>query len=163
MGQSHSLSVQIEIEAPPETVRSVVLDFQRYKEFHQVFTIQCLDPEMQPEDLQAGDKLDVDIKGYSFKFRFQPTLVENSPSTFQWYGSAPFLFSGKHQFFFSPSQETPGGTTLIQREEFNGLLAHQIEPSWAFGKQTRDNFQTFNQDVKAEAERVAGVVIPSTS
>ncbi|RYP26548.1 hypothetical protein DL768_011688 [Monosporascus sp. mg162] len=147
MGQSQSLSTQIEIAATPETF----LDFQRYKEWHQTFSITSLDPGKQPMDLKPGDRLEVDIKGFSFK----STVVENSPECFQWLGSVPVLFHGAHQFHFSHSQETPGGTTLVQKEDFTGLLAFMMRPGWRMEKQSRENFNALNRDLKAAAEKVA--------
>ncbi|KAI1385653.1 uncharacterized protein F4822DRAFT_413813 [Hypoxylon trugodes] len=149
------LSAQTEIAAPPEVVRSVFLDFQQHKEFHHIFTIKSLDPSIQPVNLKPGDKLDVDIKGYPFKFQFQPTIIENSPGTFQWLGSVPLLLGGKHEFYFSQSQETPGGTTLIQKEDFTGLLAFLTGPKWSFGKTSIHNFETLNKDLKTAAEAAA--------
>ncbi|KAI0008852.1 hypothetical protein F4779DRAFT_585534 [Xylariaceae sp. FL0662B] len=155
MGQSRSLSIETEISAPPETVRSVFLDFRRHKEWHHIFTIKCLDPTIEPVNLKLGDKLDIDIKGYSFKFQFQPTIVENSPTSFQWLGGVPVLFYGKHQFYFSHSQDTPGGTTLIQREDFSGPLAFLAGPTWSIGKTSRQNFETLSRDLKMAAEAAA--------
>lgn len=78
MGQVQSLSTQTEVAASPETVRSVFLDFQRHKEWHHVYTIKCVDPTIQPANLKPGDKLDVDIKGFPFKFQFQPKIIVSS-------------------------------------------------------------------------------------
>ncbi|KAK8071199.1 hypothetical protein PG997_011402 [Apiospora hydei] len=148
MGQSQSVSTQTEVAAPPETF----LNFQQHKEWHGIFEIKCLDPNIQRANLKPGDKLDVNIKGYPLKFQFQPTVLYNSPDTFQWLGSVPVLFWGKHQFYFTPSQDTPGGTTLIQREDFGGLLAFVVGPTWSFGQKSFQNFKTLNRDLKIAAE-----------
>ena len=65
------------------------------------------------------------------------------------------LFTGKHEFFFTPSTKTPGGTTAVQTENFTGLLAFLMAPGWSFRRQTLDNWNAFFADLKKEAESPA--------
>jgi hypothetical protein len=58
--------------------RKQLLDFHRHKQWHQIYTIKSLDPSIEPAHLKPGHKLDVDIKGYPFKFQFQPTIAVSS-------------------------------------------------------------------------------------
>ncbi|KAF2094254.1 hypothetical protein NA57DRAFT_60886 [Rhizodiscina lignyota] len=67
MGQSQSIVTQIEIAASPKTVRAVFLDFQRYKEWHQDWTFESLNPNVQPADLMPEDRLKIDLKGTTIK------------------------------------------------------------------------------------------------
>ncbi|CAH0047555.1 unnamed protein product [Clonostachys solani] len=131
MGQTCSLYSQIEINASPEIVRSVLLDFERHKNWHATYVFKCLDPKIKPIDLKPGDKLDMEIRGYTlmgcpYPFRFQPTL-----------------------------RETPGGTTFIQSEEFTGLFAFLVGQIWAFGRQSLGHFRVLSQDLKTAAEQQA--------
>lgn len=70
----------------------------------------------------------------------------------QWRGSVSVLFSGTHYFWFSPSEETPGGTTLVQGEDVGGLLAFLLGPTWIFGRKALENFEALNRDLKLVAE-----------
>jgi hypothetical protein len=65
------------------------------------------------------------------------------------------MLLGTHQFHFSPSQKTPGGTTLVQQEDFTGPLAVLFRPGWSMGTQTQGNFEAFNRDLKAAVEKAA--------
>jgi len=141
---------QIEIAASPETVRSVFLDWQRYKEWHQAWTFTTHDSTKQPADLKPGDGIKVDLKGTIIN----PVIVENSPNSFQWRGSLYGFFVGVHQFHFTPSETAPGNTTLVQKEDFGGPLSFLVRPGWSLAKQTQANFEVFNKDLKAAAEKM---------
>lgn len=67
------------------------------------------------------------------------------------------LLIGTHQFHFTPSKETPGGTLLIQKEDFTGLLAMLFKPGSSSATKTQGNFDGLNRDIKAEAEKAAKV------
>lgn len=74
---------------------------------------------------------------------------------FQWEGRLPLVFSGAHRFEFRPSTTTPGGTTLIQGENFRGLLAFLMKEGWSTTTQTKANFTGFNEKIKARAESMS--------
>jgi hypothetical protein len=79
MGQNQSIFTQIEIAAPPETVRSVVcrylaqsiyktnkwefLDFNRYPEWHRAWSFSTGDLGKEATDLQPGDRFKMNRKG----------------------------------------------------------------------------------------------------
>ncbi|KAI1618933.1 hypothetical protein EDD36DRAFT_45546 [Exophiala viscosa] len=149
MGQSQSLSTQVEIQASPDTVRSVFMDFSRYNQWTN-WSIVPTDSGKQPADLKPNDYLKVDIGG---GMAFQPLVVENTSDTFQWLGSLPVLFSGKHEFHFSPSNEHPGGTRVVQLENFTGLLAFLMSPGWSMRQSTLDKWDAFFVDLKKEVEK----------
>ncbi len=81
-------------------------------------------------------------------------LQENTPAVFSWRGSFYGLFIGVHQFHFKPSEKIPGGTTLVQKEDFSGILAFLVNENMSSGKKTRANFEALNKDLKAKAESV---------
>ncbi|KAI5460084.1 hypothetical protein BGZ63DRAFT_455619 [Mariannaea sp. PMI_226] len=148
---SNTLTTEIEIAASPETVRSVFLDFQRYKDWHQTSAIVPSVSDKQAVNLAPGDRIKVDLKGTVI----HPTVVENSPNSFQWRGNLYGLLVGTHQFHFTPSQKTQGATTLVHKEDFSGLLALLFSPGSGMTNQTAGNFESFNKDIKVAAERVA--------
>jgi hypothetical protein len=52
-----------------------------------------------------------------------------------------------------PSQVTPSCTTLVQTEEFGGLFGSLV-PVFVSTVQLKTNFEAFNEELKAEAEKV---------
>lgn len=80
-------------------------------------------------------------------------VQENSPQAFKWLGSLYGFFDGQHEFHFTPSKTTPGGTTLLQKEDFTGMLTYFVREGSQGGIQTKTNFGAFNEEVKKEAER----------
>ncbi|KAL0941720.1 activator of hsp90 atpase 1 family protein [Colletotrichum truncatum] len=151
MGVTHSVATEVEIEASPAIVRSVFLDWNRYKEWTQVWTISPKVEGTKPSELKVGDNITANLKGVAFN----PVILENSTELFKWNGVVPLLFSGAHSFYFRPSNKTPGGTTMTQLEDFSGFLAFLMKPFWGFEKQTLTNWKQFDQDIKKESERLA--------
>ncbi|KAF2786101.1 hypothetical protein K505DRAFT_260652 [Melanomma pulvis-pyrius CBS 109.77] len=146
MGQPPS--AEIEIEASPETVRSILLDFQRHNEWNQHWTLTALDSSKQPANLKPGDKIKIVTKGMVL----HPVVVENSASSFGWRASFGGIVSGTHMFHFTPSQRNPGGTTLTQKEDFGGLLSFLVGALFSPAKLQID-FEANNKDLKAVAEK----------
>ncbi|CAH0051128.1 unnamed protein product, partial [Clonostachys solani] len=138
MGRPITVSSQIEIKASPASVRSVFLDFPRYKYWQQGWEITPNRPNETKFNLSIGSRLRVNIHG------------ENSAECFSWEATLPG-FSGKRNFYFSPSKVNPGATTFIQEEHFTGALTHM------FGAWTKKNPQMvfwdlFNAALKKEVE-----------
>ena len=148
MGQTQSLSTEIEIQASPATVRSVFLDFPQYKQWS-TWTIEPIGTDKKPSELNTEDRVKVDMKGTVFR----PLMMENSTDTFAWEGSLYGLLVGKHEFHFSPSKKNPGGTTMIQIENFRGLLAFMFAPGWSGRESTLKNWNEFFADLKKEVEK----------
>jgi hypothetical protein len=46
-----------------------------------------------------------------------------------------------------------GNTTLVQKEDFGGLLAFLVSPGWSMAKQTQANFEDFNVRIKEAVEK----------
>lgn len=94
MGQSQSISADVEIAAPPATVRSVVClqycvsladvaehaqfsDFSRFNQWSQ-WTFEPVDAGKSMSDLKAGDRVDVNLKS----MKFQPVVMVGVVSYF---------------------------------------------------------------------------------
>jgi hypothetical protein len=90
---------------------------------------------------------------------FEPILLEDSPTCFRWLGSGLLgTFKGEHRFIFQPSAKTPGGTTFVHEEEFEGALAFVIGDGAVgrmvgFREKTRSGFERFNRDLKVWCEK----------
>ncbi|KAH7305797.1 hypothetical protein B0I35DRAFT_399728 [Stachybotrys elegans] len=147
-----TVSKQIEILASPAKVRSIFLEFQEYKQWQQGWAIDLPTTAANGAELKAGDRLKVSMNGMNFP----TTVIENSPDVFGWKGSLGPLFSGQHYFQFNPSQQNPGGTTFVQKEDFGGILTTMLSPFVHYFKlQDRPNvgWETFNADLKRQAEK----------
>ncbi|KAK6200749.1 hypothetical protein LQW54_009553 [Pestalotiopsis sp. IQ-011] len=142
------ISAEIEIQASPDVVRTVFMNFSQYKQWSR-WTFTPSAPETKPHDLKAGDQLQVDLNG----MKFSPVVLDNSAERFQWEGKLEPIFSGKHEFKFAPSTKTPGATTFTQTEEFRGLLSFLMRPGWTFSNSTLANWEAFNRELKEEAEK----------
>jgi hypothetical protein len=142
-------------------------DFPRYKQWCK-WTIDPVESGKKASELKPNDGVKVNLDGMAFSpvvkvsrqslhsanYESYPKHVkENSPDCFSWEGSLPGIFTGKHQFHFSPSTKNPGGTTVVQAEDFTGLLAFLMAPGWSFRQKTADNWNAFFADLKKEAEQ----------
>ncbi|KAM0281221.1 hypothetical protein ACHAQH_003652 [Verticillium albo-atrum] len=150
MGVTISQNAKIEILASPAIVRSVFLDFQRYNQWQEIFQIEPITKDQNLIDFKKGDRLKVNMQGFTFR----PYIDANSEDVFTWVGSIPPLFWGTHHFLFKPSDENPGGTTFIQREDFEGILTVPFWP-WRNSFKPSEPWEKFNAGLKGEAERVA--------
>ncbi|XDG04368.1 hypothetical protein ABKA04_003983 [Annulohypoxylon sp. FPYF3050] len=149
MGRLRSISTEIEIQAPPATVRSVFLDFPRWPQWHKGWTVEPVDPSKAPLQLEAGDRLRVNMHGMAF----HPTVKENSADSFQWEGALTGIIVGRHKFNFEPSKKNPGGTTLVQVEDFEGILTFLFKQGSSSSLKTIRNWDSFNADLKREIEK----------
>ncbi|KAK8127638.1 hypothetical protein PG984_008746 [Apiospora sp. TS-2023a] len=138
---------EIEIRAPPALVRTVLMDFPRYRDWtHKSRWSITADKSVQ--DLKAGDSLRVDLGGMFFR----PTLVDITEDSFTWDGSLWGLLVGRHYFHVLPSEKTPGSTLFVQKEDWTGPLSVPLrlgkKKQWDHGP----GWDMFNEDIKAECE-----------
>lgn len=61
------------------------------------------------------------------------------------------MLSGLHTFTFEESEVTRGGTTLVQKEEFWGVLYWVMNP-WLAGRMIKTTYEGFNEDLKRAVE-----------
>ena len=78
---------------------------------------------------------------------------ENSATALKWTGDLFGLFVGQHQFYYQPSQKTPGHTTFLQKEDFTGPLSYFVREGSSGGASTKTNFEGFNKSLKASFEK----------
>lgn len=87
---------------------------------------------------------------------------KNTPEVFVWTGSLPFIFTGTHSFYWTPSKTTPGGTTFTQEEKFTGVLGallygeSVVARSAGRKESTRKGWQGLNEDLKKVVESEQG-------
>tara|TARA_R110002003_G_scaffold805_2_gene21469 strand:+ start:1641 stop:2123 length:483 start_codon:yes stop_codon:yes gene_type:complete len=132
-----------------------ILDFGRYSEWHSEFvqSMNTIPPGKNPQKLLQGETLNAKIRGV----KLVPIVKSNTSTELSWHGSAMGgAFSGKHYFQFFESHVTPGGTTFVHGEDYDGWM------TWMFGKGIFGigrrgvvrMFDSFSKDVKMRAEEM---------
>jgi hypothetical protein len=161
-----TVTASIDIASPPESVRAKFLDFASLPKYHKEFftSISPLGPVESGNKIRvvfaSGQTIDASIEVGDYQ-----TLVEhhlrqlqhNTPISFAWTGSLPFVFTGTHSFTFEPSNTIPGGTKFTQEEVFSGALAfimgeNVIARQFGFPEKTKRMWEGYNEDLKAWCE-----------
>ena len=135
---------EITIDANPEQVWTILTDFAAYPEWNPFIT-RISGP------LEVGGKLTVRLQPPGGRgITFRPTVQTVEPRRhFGWLGRllVPGLFDGAHEFLLTSTPD--GGTHLLQRETFTGVLVS------LFGRtlgQSSTGFDESNQALKTRAE-----------
>ena len=141
----HEIVTQIEINAEPGVVWSVLLDFARHPEWNPF--VRRLSGEAVP-----GHSLVVSIcppGGRAMTFRPR-VLVAEANTELRWLGRLlmPGLFDGEHYFRLSPLASAR--TRFVHGERFSGILVPFARSSLESG--TRAGFEAMNRALKARAE-----------
>jgi hypothetical protein len=141
-----SIETEILIDAPPNHVWKVLMNFAAYSEWNPFI------PRLRGEK-KVGSTLTVVIEPPKKKpMTFQPkVLVAQENHEFRWVGHLviPGIFDGEHIFVL---EEQDNGTLFIQKEKFRGLLA--IPMLKMIGQSTRHGFEEMNQALKERVEQM---------
>lgn len=143
------LQTQIDIDAPPERVWSVLTDFERHPAWNPFIR------EISGE-VRKGARLYVRLGPPGGRvMTFKPTVTEAEANrSFAWLGTLFLsrLFAGEHQFRLE-SLDNGRRTRFHHGERFSGILVPLMRGSLETG--TRAGFEQMNQALKAEVERAA--------
>ncbi len=147
----HSLHTEIEIDASPEAVWSVLTDLESFQEWNP-FVVSS------SGIVAVGARLTNRIEppgGRAATFRPTVTEVEEA-RVFEWLGrlGIPGIFDGRHRFELHPLPE--GGTRLVHTEQFRGLLVRPMRGS--LDGAALAGFEAMNAALKARVEAEAGAV-----
>ena len=113
------LQTEIENSAPIHQVWKVLTDFDHWKDWNPMVN--------EASGLASvGSRLSISMCGSETKdtMTYQPTRIEvNSPKNLRWKATmlSGFMFTNYRVFEFT---ELNGGTKLVNREEFSGLMVH---------------------------------------
>lgn len=139
------LYTEIQINASPERVWQLLIDFASYPKWNPFIRRASGKPE-------KGEQLEVYLQpegagGMTVRAR---VLTSEPGRELRWRGHLllPGLFDGEHSFIIEPL--VAGGVRFIQREIFSGLFvplfAHKMDT------ETRRGFEDMNQALKLLAE-----------
>ncbi|KAK3679806.1 hypothetical protein LTR78_000182 [Recurvomyces mirabilis] len=150
-----SIEVPITINAPPATVRKVLLDFARWPEWKNKQNIinhlhvkTSDDSTVLVQDAQAGDVMYIDSVQSG---AVTAEVYVNNEQTFGYIGKA-YGFTARHSWVMQPGAADAETTLFKHCEQFSGPTA------WAFGYCSplrpwiRGLFAAFNEDLKAAVE-----------
>lgn len=141
----HELRTEIEIEATPVRVWSILLDFPSYPDWNPfVRSVKGTAKE--------GDRLTISIQPQGGKgMTFRPAVLTVIPNAeLRWRGRflLPGIFDGEH--YFQLNQLAPRRVRFIQGEKFSGILVPFVKSSLEGG--TKAGFIAMNQALKSRAE-----------
>jgi hypothetical protein len=141
----YEISTEIEIDATPGRVWSVLTDFPAYESWNTYIRSIKGKPEegtrliarMQPEGGKA--------------MTFRPTVLRAEANReLRWRGRLlfPGIFDGEHYFRIEPAGD--GKTRFVHGEKFNGLLVPVLKSK--LDREIRQGFEAMNRGLKARAE-----------
>jgi hypothetical protein len=139
----HTISTSIRIDAEPERVWAILMDFAAYPAWNPF--IVAIEGEARPG---AGLTVRIGPPGREPQ-TFKPVVVTvDSPSAFIWRGSLPIpgLFTGEHSFRLTREGDS---TSFHHAEHFSGLLVPVLKKMLA---RTEEGFHQMNSALKARAE-----------
>jgi len=139
------LRTEIEIDAPPERVWAVLVDFEKFPDWNPfIRSIRG--------NVQVGSRLDVLLGASGTRaMRFRPIVKAVVPNReLRWLGrlGLPRLFDGEHIFQIEPLG--PIRSRFVQRERFRGLFVPLLARS--LNRDARRGFEEMNRALR---ERVA--------
>ena len=140
------LRTGIDIDSSAGDVWKILVGFERYSEWTQVF-------EFPLGHTDVGERLTVKISsGGSKSMIFKPLLLEaREPVEFRWKGRLLLrgIFDGEH--IFRIEEDGEGRVRFTHAEIFSGFLVPWL---WRdLDTNTRRGFERFNMDIRRRAEQ----------
>ncbi|GLZ32798.1 hypothetical protein Lesp02_49860 [Lentzea sp. NBRC 105346] len=133
--QENEVRTELVIPAPINDVWEVLVDFSAYSTWNPVMEYMLVDGTRTK--VRAG-------KGTPFARDFEGEITSKEPYVLRSQGGDPEQFFGRHRWEL---HEHPGGTRLVNAEEFSGPMAEAVLA------QTRDvlvrEFDAFNEALLA--------------
>lgn len=144
----HDLHTEVDIDASPEAVWSVLTNLGDYPDWNPFVT-------SAEGTVEVGQRLINRLEPPNGKaMTIKPTVtVVESGQTFEWLGhlGVPGVFDGRHRFELEPNAD--GGTRFVHSEHFNGVLVRLLRKT--LDGQTQQGFVAMNDAIKARAEIAA--------
>jgi S-(hydroxymethyl)glutathione synthase len=138
----NKITTEVNINASPQTVWSIMDDLERYPEWNQVV------PELAGLTM-VGEILDAKIAPpNSPTYPFHPELLRVIGARELRWKTVTDGFSAEHYFILTPT--TSGGTHILHNEEFSGTHADSLFPN--IEASMRPLYRQMNETLKARAE-----------
>jgi hypothetical protein len=141
----HELHTEIEIDAIPERIWHILIDFEAYQQWNPFI-------RYIRGSAEVGQSLKVRIQPSGARgMTFRPTvLVAEGPRELRWLGRLlmPGIFDGEHRFAIEPISDRTA--RFHQSERFRGILVPLFRRS--LDGDTRRGFTEMNRALKQRAE-----------
>lgn len=141
-----NINTQITLQASPEKVWNLLLDFENYPNWNPFIKSLKGKP-------QVGNQLEALIEGLNGKdMTFTPTVLAATPNQeLRWLGKlwVKGLFDGEH--YFKLQANANGTTTFTHGENFSGLLVPLFKKKLLAN--TQQGFTKMNEQLKEVVER----------
>jgi hypothetical protein len=152
---STTITTTVDIEASPEAVWAVLIDFPAYRDWNPFMDHVIGNPAV-------GEKLVVHMKPNGGRgMTFKPTVLVATPGQeLRWLGKLGVrgLFDGEHSFAL---HDNGGGTTrLTHSETFSGVLVALLKRTLG---NTETGFTAFNEALKQRVEMTNRVPTEGTA
>lgn len=138
------IETEIIINAAPEKIWKVLLDFENYPRWNPF--IRSIKGETK-----VGEKLSISIKPPDgMGMSFTPVVLNLEPKKeLRWKGKLGMkgIFDGEH--YFKLVDDAHGSTKFIQGEKFSGILVPLMPKAL---EKTKEGFEQMNKAVKEECE-----------
>lgn len=139
------LRTEIGIDARPDVIWEILMDFAKYPEWNPFI-------KSISGDAKVDSKLKVRLEPEGGSpMTFEPKVVAaDVNSKFAWRGKVLMsgIFDGQHEFILEPLAE--GETRFVHREEFSGILVPILWPM--LEAKTKRGFTQMNEALKKRAE-----------
>jgi hypothetical protein len=135
-----TVTVAIDIDAPPDAVWAVLSDLAAYPQWNPLF------PKASG-NLTAGQRITLTSRpSVGRAMRIRPKVLVAEPGAeLRWALSLPGIIGGEHSFTLTPAGD---GTHLVQSETFRGLLVRFSKTIAA----AETDYAALNQAIKQRAE-----------
>jgi hypothetical protein len=139
------LRTEIDIDARPEVVWEILMDFEKYPEWNPFI-------KSISGDSKVDSRLEVRLEPDGGKpMTFEPKVVAADVNRkFAWRGKVLMsgIFDGQHEFILEPV--AGGKARFVHREEFSGILVPILWPM--LEARTKRGFTQMNEALKKRAE-----------
>jgi hypothetical protein len=137
------IEASVEIDAPPEAVWDVLIEFGAYGEWNPV--IRAIEGDLREN---ARFRVQIDLPGLP-PVSFAPTVVALDPGRrLRWLGRVPIpgVAEGRHEFRIDPIDG--GRSRFVQREEFSGVAVRVLPVASVLA----ESYDEMNQALKDRVE-----------
>jgi hypothetical protein len=139
------LQTEIQIQAAPEKIWQILIDFSKYPEWNPFIT-QAIGKA------EVGARVEITVPSGSKELRLHCTVIKAEPRQvlcWKYHIISPLLFRGEHSFTIEPMGSNY--VRFVDQEIFNGLLVSSQAKD--IDTNSRHGFEAMDKALKIRAEQ----------